>query len=347
MLDDDRVYIFPAQDSGGILCRIGEYRLNAQRMQFFAQIHPHIRRTHRQHPLCAQNGQRLFFFKRKLNPHSERRSDALFALHVDCAAHQADHLSGNRHAQTRAFDFVDASVLFTGKRLIERLDVFLRHADTGILHAINQPQTVFLVQRFFPQKHLYASARRRILDGVAQDIDEDLIEPELIGEKLFMQNILKPNIQPDILSARLRIDDIDEVFHLLGKREGCRAERKLPAFHLGDIQNIVDERQQMLARQQQLAQAFIDLFPVVQIALRDGRHAQNSVHRRADIMAHRRKESGFRCIGMLDRRQTLSQPLIQQQEIDRVDRNQQRKRQCRYKQQRPLNRRLRQCADLD
>ena len=124
-------------------------------------------------------------------------------------------------------------------------------------------------------------------------------------------------------------------------------QRHLAALDSAHIQNIVDERQQMLARQQQLAQTFIDLFSVVQIALRDGCHAQNSVHRRADIMAHRRKESGFRCIGMLDRRQTLSQPLIQQQEIDRVHRNQQRKRQCRYKQQRPLNRRLRQCADLD
>ena len=66
----------------------------------------------------------------------------------------------------------------------------------------------------------------------------------------------------------------------------------------------------MLAADADFLQAAFDLRPAINIIKRNLRHAQNCIHRRANIMAHIRQKFAFRPVCLLCRRQGLLNRLL-------------------------------------
>ena len=70
-------------------------------------------------------------------------------------------------------------------------------------------------------------------------------------------------------------------------------QRQPTAFDFGHVHDIVDQAEQMLAGGCNFAQAVLYLLRVFQVGVRNRRHADNPVHRGADIVAHIGKEFAF------------------------------------------------------
>ncbi len=60
----------------------------------------------------------------------------------------------------------------------------------------------------------------------------------------------------DVLFLDHRLRDVHEVLDCFHDGERQRAQLQLSAFHLGYIENVVDERQQMIAGKADLPEAF-------------------------------------------------------------------------------------------
>ena len=141
--------------------------------------------------------------------------------------------------------------------------------------------------------HADTSARLRVFDGVGKDVNIDLVQPQLVGIKIFFFKPADTEIEIDILFLDHRLGQVDEVFHRFNDGEGQRAEVQFSAFNLGNVQNIIDQRKQVFAGQRDFPQVFANRFRIAGILFSNCREPDDRVHRRADIMGHGGEEIGF------------------------------------------------------
>ena len=153
--------------------------------------------------------------------------------------------------------------------------------------------------RFLPEDGRHMAARRGVLHSVAQDVDPDLVEPQRVAHKVFFCHA--PDVQRQVQALFLGHggDDVAQVFHFLLQVEGLGRERELPALNAGDVQDVVDEGQQVVAGQGHFVQTLRHPLRVVEVVLGYFRHAHNGVHRRADVVAHGGEEAGLGRVGHL------------------------------------------------
>ena len=85
---------------------------------------------------------------------------------------------------------------------------------------------------------------------------------------------------------------LDAVFHRVAEVERCPIEREAPGVDLRHVEDVVDDRQQRLGGLSGRADvvALLSREPGVE---REVRHADDRVHRRADLVAHVRQELAF------------------------------------------------------
>ena len=57
-------------------------------------------------------------------------------------------------------------------------------------------------------------------------------------------------------------------------------------FDLAHIQNVIDQAEQMLGRHRDLVQIIPQLVRVIQVGKSQGRHTNDRIHRRTDVVAH-------------------------------------------------------------
>ena len=181
----------------------------------------------------------------------------------------------------------------TGKRLVHGGHEFRTHADAGIGYDVRKLHAAGPAAFRLAHVHADAAARFRVFDGVGKNVDIDLIQPKLVGVEVLFFHPADAEIKVDVLFPDHRLRDVHQVFHRLNDGEGLRAEIQLPALDLGDIQNVVDQREQMIASQRNLPQVLPYRRRISEILFRDRRKADDRVHRRADIVRHGGKEIGF------------------------------------------------------
>ena len=130
----------------------------------------------------------------------------------------------------------------------------------------------------------------RILDGIGQEIDIDLVETQLIAVEMLMIEMIDAEAEIDVLLFHHRLGNIHQILRAFYNGKGGRAQIQLTAFNLGNIQNIVDQGQQMIAGETDFMQVFLDGGAVLRVLFRNGSQADNSVHGRADVMGHSGEE---------------------------------------------------------
>ena len=231
-------------------------------------------------------------------------------LHGNGTTHHINDVFGDRHAQASALDAADRTGLFTGKGLEDRLLEFFAHADPVVLDTELKVGEPLGGRCFFDHPKADGAARRGKLDGVGQNVQKHLIEPQLVRDDVLMGHVLGVDEQLQLLGGHIGLDDRPQIVDHIRKMHLRLLDGHLAAFDPAHIQNIVDEGQQMLAGDGDLSEVILHLFPVVDVRGRQRRKAHNGVHGRAHVMGHVVEEGGLCVIGMLRRCQRVRQRLL-------------------------------------
>ena len=97
----------------------------------------------------------------------------------------------------------------------------------------------------------------------------------------------------NILFLDHRLRDIYKVLNRFHNGECHGTQFQLSAFYLRDIQNVVDQRQQMIAGQTDFPKALTRRLHIPKILLGNGCKAYDGIHGRADVVRHGGEKIGL------------------------------------------------------
>ena len=212
----------------------------------------------------------------------------------DRAAHRVYDIFRDRHSQTGSLGLLHAGIVLPAKGIEYDLLVLFRHTDPRITHnEMGADAGRIPRQRFLVHTYPDGAPIRREFDGVPQQVDQHLVQAHAVAAHDFRKDLISRRVERLVFRLDLRLHDIDNAVHDLPQRHHADVERHLSALDLRYIQHVVDESEQVLARQVDLVQVFLNLFLIVRVGKRKGCHADDRVHGRADIVAHARQKFLF------------------------------------------------------
>src|SRR4029079_7897677 len=216
-------------------------------------------------------------------------------LHRDVAAHHLGELLGDRQAKAGTAIISGGRGVGLLEGLEQALDLRLGHADGGIAHAKLDELTVGgVLQNANLDGDLTLLGE---LDGVVAEIDQDLTEPERIAAEMGGPRGLDLEDQLEPLGRGLLTHQVADILQHLVEIEIDVLDRQFAGLDLREIENVVDDAKQVLA-------GTLDLLHVVALARRklglkrEMGKADDSVHRRPDLVAHIGQEDalGLACL---------------------------------------------------
>ena len=126
----------------------------------------------------------------------------------------------------------------------------------------------------------------RELDGVADQVDEDLLEAHRIGLDPLRYGGLGGELELEELLVRLPAQELLHAREHLRQRARLPGDPHLARLQLGQVQDVVDQAQEVVGAATDVADPrllllAIDIGPAQQLGVADDR-----VHRRAELVAH-------------------------------------------------------------
>ncbi|MNC25952.1 hypothetical protein D3C75_740620 [compost metagenome] len=160
------------------------------------------------------------------------------------ASHQGRQLLGNGQTQARPAELA-AGVAF---HLTESLEyaglIFLRDADSRIRNLKAQGKGLFLVN-VYPQGDGTGFGE---FQSIGQEVPQDLEQPLLVQVYLHRPQILfHQQVEGEALALHHRQELVLELIDGLMKIESFLQKRHLAGFNFGQVQNIVNQVQQLVA----------------------------------------------------------------------------------------------------
>ena len=144
---------------------------------------------------------------------------------------------------------------------------------------------------------------RRIFDGIAHNIDENLLDPAAVAYDLLVLHIDDVHTEAVIMRLDLRPRHGQHPVDELRQAEFLLLQLHFPGFDLAHIQNFIDQGEQVVGGFRDFPQTVRHPLPVVKMIGGDCGHADNPVHRSAYIVTHAGEEFAFGlvgCIGCID-----------------------------------------------
>ena len=238
-----------------------------------------------------RHGQRHVHGHRRAKAHAagepEQAALAGLARHTYPAAHQFGELLAHGQAETGAAVVARGRGVDLVEALEQLRDLQLAQADAGVLD-FDADEALGLEALLGRGTHTHLAPRRE-LDGVADVVQQHLPHAQRVAAQGARQARLDlerqvQTLRLGVLGAHAR-DAVEDA----GQIEIGLFEHELARLDLGEIENVVDDPEQVLARA-------VDLFKVVAL-LRVGvglegqeRQTDDRVHRCADLVAHVRQE---------------------------------------------------------
>ncbi|EKD39550.1 MAG: hypothetical protein ACD_75C00373G0005 [uncultured bacterium] len=221
---------------------------------------------------------------------AEPAAFAVLAFRPDPAAVQFHQHFGESQAKAGAFEFLGIGRFKLGEGLKELAHVLFLDPPAGIGHGyFNRIDG----HRSRPDGD--RTTRRGKLDRVAEQVEQYLLDFPLVGDDLHIglrgefQTEVNPAFQCLFLQHRQR------GFEGLGERKGAELQLHFPRFHLGEIEDVVDQSEQIFTAAPNIFQIFLLLVidrakqPVEQhLGKTDHR-----IERGAQFMAHIGEKVGF------------------------------------------------------
>ena len=235
--------------------------------------------------------------RRQADPKAKARPLAFAAFNPDGAAHQRDQPLADGQPQAGPLELARPGVVGLIELAEDVVDLVGRDADAGVLDRdVDVAEARLAVQHpGHTDQHVPFPGE---LDGIAGEICQYLPDAPGIAQKAGRQEqvIVDQDRQP--LVARRRLQQQDNLVHAAFQIELGRVKNQLVGLDLRIVENVVDDHQQRLART--LDRAGIQrLFLIQRRVEQQLGHADNPVHRRADLVAHVRQKRRFRPVGHL------------------------------------------------
>ena len=205
--------------------------------------------------------------------------------------HAADQGLADDKAQSGAAEFTGDGAVALFEGLEELFQHLVCHADTSVFHGAPQPL------RHAAQAYLHR-ARLGEFDGIAHQIHPHLPQPVGVahGQCGHLPVHLQHERQP--LGACRRLEQGERVLQNLPRAERNALELHLIGLDLGEVEDVVDERKQGIAGDEDVVDKAV-LLGVERSGLEQLGQAQRAVHGGADLVAHHRQEAAFGHVGSL------------------------------------------------
>ena len=225
----------------------------------------------------GHRGQALRLLERQREP--ERRALAFAALDADLAVHQVDQVAADRQAEAGAAEAPRRRAVGLRERREQALSGLVRNADAGVANADVQAPRVVHADG---DDDLAAFGE---LDGVGQQVGQHLAQAVRIAAHGGGQAVVDAAGQFELLRMGARRHQLHHVFDRLVEIEVEGFDLELAGFDLREVEDVVDDRQQRLAR---AAHGFQErpLLGVERRLEQQLGEPQHAVHRRADLVAH-------------------------------------------------------------
>src|SRR6185312_8429496 len=177
-----------------------------------------------------------------------------------------------------------------------RLDLFLGDARTVVAHRNHLPAVGRAVD-----DALNLALLRRELDRIAEQVEQHLPDRPLVAPEL-RQIVAVVEGELDALGLGADLHHAPAVFGDIDQRHRFLVELVLARLDAAEVEKLVDEVEQVLARAMDIAGIFLVLRYLVrpqQFRLQHFRKADDRIERRAQFMAHRGEELRLGDIGLL------------------------------------------------
>ena len=160
---------------------------------------------------------------------------------------------------------------------------FFRNADAGIRYFKEQHFFIFTSKRYVN------IARLRELDGIFNNIEKHLLNTHRISDDKLRQCVVGIDDELYAFAERFHADEVDDLFGDSDDIIRNRFEGDLPRFDFCKIEYVVDEREQNIRAELNLAHVFL-LFVVELRIGKQFERADDRLHRRTDFVYGVRKK---------------------------------------------------------
>ncbi len=182
------------------------------------------------------------------------------------------------------------------ERLEQRFHALRRDADARVAHFEAHQRTAIANPRR-GQRNIHLPVMRE-LDGIAHEIEQALPDTLRIAHRHARHIPLHVDGELQALGLRLIVDGRDDIVHDTAQvhRDGFDVE--LARLDLREIENVVDHREQRL-RARMNGFGVFTLICNERSVEQQRRHAEDAVHRRADLVTHVGEERALRLVRAL------------------------------------------------
>ena len=175
-------------------------------------------------------------------------------------------------------------------------DILRTDADAGIRNHKAVPADLLVLLRQLRDGEGDAAALGRELDGIADQIFENLMDAQNIADALVMAD-LEGMTEGQSLFPGQGLGPGHDFFHFLPLAEQLLDQNYMAAFNAAHVQYIIDQAEKVLRGGPDDGKALVNLNGIVAPGQGEFGHADNGVHGRADVVAHGGKEVGLGLAG--------------------------------------------------
>ena len=207
---------------------------------------------------------------------------------------QFHELPGQGEAQAGSLEPLGIDRLQLGEGLEQLGDVFLPDADAGVRNGDLDEIPVK------DRTYLHGAGGRGELDGIGEQVEQDLLQFPLVGRQADLG--LRRDLQRQLDAAldRLLPQHAHGAFQGFPQREAAQVELHLARLHLGEVQDVVDQGEQVPAAGKDVVDVFLLLFvdDAEHLVLQHLGEADHRIERGAQLVAHVGQEVGLDQVGL-------------------------------------------------
>ncbi len=133
----------------------------------------------------------------------------------------------------------------------------------------------------------------RELIGIADEVEQYPVQTVFIAQHPAVLEIKGIHRVADALGCHLGGKHVMHILHGLLHIRGCNVQFQFPALDAAHFQNVIDERQKVVAGSLNLVKKALHVFRKIRLPFRQFDIADDGIHGGADVMGHIEEECGF------------------------------------------------------
>ena len=231
-----------------------------------------------------------------LDRKTEYRALTVDRRHFELAAHHRQQALSDVHAEPRAFDRPIALLLNPLERAEEFRNILLLDAYAGVFDF--NPKQNAIVDDFLELDLESDGALFGVLDGVGENVGDDLLDPDLVAVQHRRQIMRRVDDELQALLLRATVDHVDQIIQQRAQLIIDGNDLHLARLYLREVENIIDEPEEIFA-------GGMNVLRVLDGGRLIGRtqdhfvHAEDCIERSSQLVAHAREEIALHLIRLI------------------------------------------------